>query len=325
MSFNTGINARNRAVLALGAIAAAAATVGASIVPTFAQDAIVQIDGSSTVFPITEAMAEEFQAANAGTAVVVGVSGTGGGFKKFCAGETDISGASRPIKDSERELCAEAGINFIEVPVAYDALTVVINDQNDWATTMTTDQLRTMWESGAEGEITNWNQVDPSFPDVELSLYAPGTDSGTFDYFNEVILESDDGEELGHRGDYTASEDDNILVLGVQGAEGGIAYFGLAYYLENQDTLTAVGIDDGNPDNGEGAIFPGSDTVENGTYVPLSRPIFIYVREDSLDKPEVANFVDFYLAEENRYLIGEVGYVPLPGEMYEEGMAAVSQ
>ncbi|MGF1515990.1 MAG: PstS family phosphate ABC transporter substrate-binding protein [Elainellaceae cyanobacterium] len=317
-----GINVRNRAALAVGAIAAAA-TVGTAIMPASAQDAIVQVDGSSTVFPITEAMAEEFQADNPGTAVVVGVSGTGGGFKKFCAGETDISGASRPIKDSERELCADAGIEFIEVPVAYDALTVVINDENDWATTMTTDQLRTMWEAGAEDEITNWNQVDPSFPDVDLALYAPGTDSGTFDYFNEVILESDGGEELGHRGDYTASEDDNILVLGVQGATGGIAYFGLAYYLENQDTLTAVGIDNANPDDGEGAVFPSDSTVENGTYVPLSRPIFIYVRRDSLDKPEVANFVEFYLNEENRPLISEVGYVPLPDADYEEGAASV--
>ncbi|MEO0407807.1 MAG: PstS family phosphate ABC transporter substrate-binding protein [Cyanobacteria bacterium P01_A01_bin.135] len=317
MSMNQSTSARNVALLA-GAIAATAATVGTSILPASAQDAIVQIDGSSTVFPITEAMAEEFQAANEGTAVVVGVSGTGGGFKKFCAGETDISGASRPIKDSEIELCEEAGISFIEVPVAYDALTVVINDENDWASTLTTDQLRTIWEAGAEGEITSWSQVDSGFPDVELALYAPGTDSGTFDYFNEAILEDEEGEELGHRGDYTASEDDNILVLGVQGSEGGIGYFGLAYYLENQDTLTSVGIDEG-----DGAVFPSSTTVEDGSYTPLSRPIFIYVREDSLDKPEVASFVEFYLADENRGLIGEVGYVPLPQEMYEQGRADV--
>ncbi len=319
MLVNKGSNTHSRAVLALGAIAAVAAVVGASTVPASAQDAIVQVDGSSTVFPITEAMAEEFQADNPGTAVVVGVSGTGGGFKKFCAGETDISGASRPIKDSERELCAEAGINFIEVPVAYDALTVVINPENDWATTMTTDQLRAIWEASAEGEITSWSQVDPSFPDQELALYAPGTDSGTFDYFNEAILEDDAGEELGHRGDYTASEDDNILVLGVQGSPGGIAYFGLAYYLENSETLSAVGID-----SGEGPVFPSAETVEAGTYTPLSRPIFIYVREDALEKPEVANFVEFYLTQENiDTLIPEVGYVPLPSEMYEEGRVSV--
>ncbi|MGB3612947.1 MAG: PstS family phosphate ABC transporter substrate-binding protein [Elainellaceae cyanobacterium] len=319
MLLNKGVNVSNRAVLTLGAIAATAATISAYAVPAFAQDAIVQVDGSSTVFPITEAMAEEFQAENPGTAVVVGVSGTGGGFKKFCAGETDISGASRPIKDSEVELCAENGISFIEVPVAYDALTVVINSDNSWANTMTTEQLRTIWEAGAEGEITNWNQIDASFPDEDLALYAPGTDSGTFDYFNEAILEDDAGEELGHRGDYTASEDDNILVLGVQGATGGIAYFGLAYYLENQDTLTSVGID-----SGDGPVFPSAETVENGTYTPLSRPIFIYVREDSLEKPEVARFVDFYLAQENiDTLVPEVGYVPLPDAMYDEGRASV--
>jgi phosphate transport system substrate-binding protein len=287
--------------------AVAAATLGFSAPAAFAQS--VAIDGSSTVFPITEAVAEEFTIANPGTEVTVGVSGTGGGFSKFCAGETDISNASRPIKPVEMATCAEAGIEYIEIPVAFDALTVVINPANTWATEMTTDQLAQIW--GADTAVSNWSDVDPSWPDAEIILYGPGTDSGTFDYFNEALLE-DVGES---RPDYTASEDDNILVIGVQGDEHALGYFGFAYYLENQDALTSVAVDDLTDDVDNGPVSPSSENVENGTYTPLSRPIFIYVRKDSLERPEVASFVNFYLSNADS-LVSEVGYVTLGTENY---------
>lgn len=275
----------------------------------------VSIDGSSTVFPITEAMAEEFQGKHSGVRVTVGVSGTGGGFKKFCSGETDISNASRPIKEVEKEACAEAGIEYIEVPVAFDAISVIKHPENDWAGCLTTDELATIWEPEAQGEINNWNQVRSSFPDRRLSLYGPGTDSGTFDYFTEAI----GGEGGASRGDYTASEDDNVIVQGVISDQGSLGYLGLAYYEENQDKLAAVEIDDQNPDNGEGCVAPSASTVEEGTYQPLARPIFIYVRKSSVEeKPQVQEFMDFYLSSQNRSLVTEVGYVALSDSIYEK-------
>lgn len=291
----------NRYVLA-GAVTTAVA-LGIGVPSAVSQNSIIQIDGSSTVYPISEAMAEEFMAANRGTQVTVGVSGTGGGFSKFCAGELDITGASRPIKSSEVEACAAAGIEYIEVPIATDALTVVINPENDWADNMTVEQLQTLWSPEAQDTVTSWNQIDPSWPNEPIELFGPGTDSGTFDYFTSVIV----GEEGSSRADYTASEDDNILVIGVSRDPNAIGYFGLAYYLENQDTLKAVSI------NG---VEPTPENVENGTYAPLSRPIFVYVKKSSLEsRPEVRAFVEFML-ENGPELVPEVGYVPLSEERY---------
>ena len=277
---------------------------------------LIKIDGSSTVFPITEAVAEEFQKENRNIRVTVGVSGTGGGFKKFCAGETHISGASRPIKDSEKELCAENNIeedDYVELSVAYDAITVVVNKENSWAKEMTTADLKKMWEKAAEGKVMKWSDIRSNWPDEELSLYGPGTDSGTYDYFKEAILKKEDT-----RGDYTASEDDNVLVLGVSRNKYALGFFGLAYYEENKGKLTAVSIDDGDDDNGRGFIAPSPATVNNSTYSPLSRPIFIYVNtEKAKDETSVAQFVGYYL-DNAAQLSAEVGYVALPSEMYDE-------
>lgn len=273
--------------------------------------AIVRIDGSSTVFPVTEAVAEEFQIKTK-TKVTVGVSGTGGGFKKFCRGETDISNASRPILKKEIEDCTAAGIQYIEIPVAYDALTVVINPNNDFAKEMTVAQLRKMWAPEAQGEIKTWKQVNPDWPDAPLKLFGPGADSGTFDYFTEVVV----GKSKSSRGDFTASEDDNVLVQGVAGDMNGMGYFGYAYYEENKDKLTAVAIKE---DADKPAVLPSEASIEDGTYQPLARPIFIYVNAASASsKPHVKAFVDFYVAE-SRSLIEEVKYVPFP----EQDQAAV--
>jgi len=268
----------------------------------------VLIDGSSTVFPISEAMAEEFGIANPGVQVTVGTSGTGGGFEKFCGGETDISNASRGIKDTEVEKCKAAGIEYVEIPVAVDALTVVVNPENDWATCLTLAELKKMWEPGAQGKVSTWDQVNPKFPKEPLQLYGPGTDSGTFDYFTDEI----NGEEGASRGDYTASEDDNVLVTGVEGSKSALAYFGYAYYVENEDKLKAVEIDGGN-----GCVAPNKEDVVNNTYAPLSRPLFIYVSKKALaEKPEVKAFVDFYTDPANRGFVEETGYVGLPDDAY---------
>lgn len=272
----------------------------------------IKIDGSSTVYPVTEAVAEEFQKANPNVKVVVGISGTGGGFKKFCNGETDISNASRPILQSEMEACAKNGIEYIELPVAYDALSVVVNPQNDWAACMTVADLKKIWEPEAQGKITRWNQVRPEWPDAPLNLYGPGTDSGTFDYFTEAIV----GKARASRGDYTASEDDNVLVQGVANDPYALGYFGLAYYRENQDKLKVVAIDDGNDANGKGCVLPSEQTVRDGTYQPLSRPIFIYVNRKAADRPEVEAFVQFYLTQ-GPALVRQVGYIPLTDEIYQ--------
>lgn len=286
----------------------------ASINLAHARD-IVQIDGSSTVFPVTEAVAEEFQNAEKGkTMVTVGVSGTGGGFKKFCRGETDISNASRPIKDEEKAECAANGIEFIELPAALDALTVVINPKNDWATELAVEDLKKMWEPAAQGKITNWKQVNPKFPDRPLNLFGPGTDSGTYDYFVEAIVEGKSS-----RGDFTASEDDNILVQGVAKDINALGFFGLAYYEENKDKLKAAKISwKGGP-----AVGPSVENAKNATYQPLSRPVFIYVNKKKADeKPYVARFVEFYMDKTHAApLVKEVGYVPLPESAYDAALA----
>ena len=271
----------------------------------------VRIDGSSTVYPITEAVAEEFQIEHRGTyRVTVGISGTGGGFKKFCRGDTDISDASRPIKASEREACAANGIAYIELPVALDALAVVVNPANDWVSCTTVEQLRTIWEPAAQETILRWNQVDPAWPDRPLRLFGPGTDSGTYDYFTEAVI----GEEGASRGDYTASEDDNVLVQGVANDEGALGFFGFAYYVENRDKLKAVAIR--NPETGE-CVEPSIENAKSGLYQPLSRPLFVYVNAEALDRPAVAAFMDMYLGPELiTELVAEVGYVPLPEKAY---------
>ncbi len=271
-------------------------------------DTIVKVDGSSTVYPITEAVAEDFQKLKKNAIkVTVGISGTGGGFKKFCRGETDISDASRPILAKEMEICREAGIQYVELPVAYDALTVVINPQNDWAKALTVAELKKIWEPGAQGKLKSWKEVNPAFPDVPLKLYGPGADSGTFDYFTEAVV----GKSKSSRGDYTASEDDNVLVQGVSRDKGGLGYFCFAYYIENQKKLKAVSID-----GGKGPVMPSPEAVENGTYAPLSRPIFIYVNAKSMEKPEIMEFVEFYLKNAPK-LVKEVKYVPLPQKAYD--------
>jgi phosphate transport system substrate-binding protein len=297
------MNLKLHSLTALGLVSMIATTLGFSISAVQSQSVkTVQIDGSSTVFPVTEAVAEEFQKAQRGVRVTVGVSGTGGGFKKFCRGETDISGASRPILQKEMDECKAAGIRYLELPVAYDALTVVVSKQNNWVNNLTVAELKKIWEPAAQGKVNNWNQVRAGFPNASLKLFGPGADSGTFDYFTEAIV----GKSKSSRGDFTASEDDNVLVQGVARDRNALGYFGFAYYSENTDKLKAVSI------NG---VAPSVRTVENGTYNPLSRPIFIYVSSKSIDKPEVKQFVDFYL-KNGAKLSREVGYVGLPASAY---------
>ena len=272
----------------------------------FAAEKVIKIDGSSTVYPITEAVAEEFQKAQK-VKVTVGESGTGGGFKKFCRGETDISNASRPIAQKEMDACKEAGIQYIELPVAFDALTVAVNSKNDWVKSLTVDELKKIWQPGSS--VKNWKQVNSAYPDKAMSLYGPGTASGTFDYFTEAI----NGKSKASRTDYTPSEDDNVLVQGVSGNVGGMAYFGLAYYEENKDKLKAVPVA---AKAGGPAVLPSAATVMDGTYQPLSRPIFIYVNATAAAfKPEVKAFVNYYL-EHAPVLVKEVKYVPLTSEDY---------
>ncbi len=285
-----------------------AALIAATFATTqaFAADKIIKIDGSSTVYPITEAVAEEFQKSTK-IKVTVGESGTGGGFKKFCRGEIDIADASRPILQKEMDACKEAGVQYIELPIAYDGLTVVVNGKNDWVKSLSVDELKKIWNSGSS--IKNWKQVNPAYPDKAMGLYGPGTASGTFDYFTEAI----NGKKGAHRTDYTPSEDDNVLVQGVSGNTGGIAYFGYAYYEENKDKLRAIPI---SAKAGAPAVFPSQETVKNGSYQPLSRPLFIYINATAAAfKPEVKAFVNFYL-ENAPTLVKEVKYVPLPAEDY---------
>jgi phosphate transport system substrate-binding protein len=268
---------------------------------------VVKIDGSSTVFPIAEAVAEEFQISKRGKVrVTVGIAGTGGGFKRFCRGETDISNASRPILKEEMELCRAAGIKYLELPVAFDALTVVINPANTWAKSMTVAELKKIWEPGAQGRITKWNQVRSDWPNQPLMLFGAGSDSGTFDYFTEAV----NGKAKASRGDYSASEDDNTLVQGVENNKNSLGYFGFAYYLAHKDKLQAVAVD-----GGKGPVSPGLDSVISGSYQPLSRPLFIYVKDSAANRPEVKEFVQFFLTQ-GADLAKEVGYVPLPPQSY---------
>ena len=280
------------------------------IFPKSVKAQVIQIDGSSTVFPITEAVAEEFQKAKKGKIkVTVGIAGTGGGFKKFCRGETDISDASRPILKQEMEACKGAGVEYFELPIAYDALTVIVNPKNDWVKALTVPDLKKMWEPSAQGKVTNWNQVRSEWPNAPLKLFGPGADSGTFDYFTEAIV----GKAKSSRGDFTASEDDNVLVQGIINDRNALGYFGFSYYVENQNKLKAVPID-----TGKGPVSPSPKTVEDGTYQPLSRPIFIYVSKKSMDKPEVKEFIEFYL-KNAPLLVKQVKYVPLPQSVYTTG------
>ena len=277
---------------------------------------IVKIDGSSTVYPITEAVAEEFQKAKKNAIkVTVGISGTGGGFKKFCRGETDFSNASRPITAKEMEDCKAAGVEYIEMPVAYDALTVVINPKNTFLKQVTVDELKKMWEPASQGKVMKWNEVNPAWPDAPMKLFGAGADSGTFEYFTEAIV----GKPKSSRGDFTASEDDNVLVQGVSRDVNALGYFGYAYYAENMNRLKGLPIV--NPKTGK-AVEPSGANVENASYQPLSRPIFVYVKKSSLDKPEVREFVDFYMKNAEK-LVREVKYVPLPKSAYDGNLKHV--
>ena len=262
----------------------------------------IDADGSSTVGPYTTAAAERFQKEQDGVQITVGVSGTGGGFERFCRGETDLSNASRPIKDDEAATCARKGIEYVEFQVANDALTVVVNKDNDWVDCLTTEQLETIWKPGSK--VDDWSDIDPSFPDEQLSLFGPGTDSGTFDYFTGEI----NGEEGASRSDYSASEDDNTIVTGVSGEKGGLGYFGFSYFEENQDALKAVAID-----SGTGCVAPSVDSAQEGTYEPLSRPLFVYAKTTSVRRPEVEAFLRYLL--ENETAIAEAAqFVPLTDE-----------
>ena len=276
-----------------------------------ASGGLVTLDGSSTVFPISEAVAEEFQRTNPGTRVTVGISGTGGGFQKFCRGETDISDASRPIRPAEIEACQKAGIEYIELPIAYDGLAVVVNPKNTWATSVTVAELKTLWSPDAQGKVLRWNQVRASWPNREIRLFGAGVDSGTYDYFTEAIV----GKEGASRGDFTSSEDDNVLVQGVSSDELALGFIPYAYVEQNKDKLKIAPVDDGKADNGSGPIAPSSDTVRDGTYQPLSRPLFIYVARKAAERPEVQRFVDSYFGASA--LIREVGYVELTPQIYD--------
>lgn len=287
------------------------ALLGLSIAqPVFAAGDLIKVDGSSTVFPITEAVSEEFQTNGGNAKVMVGISGTGGGFKRFCRGETDISDASRPIKAKEIDACKESNIEYVEIPVAYDGLSVVVNPKNTWVDYLTVAELKKIWEPSAQGTITKWSQVRSSFPDEPISLFGPGTDSGTFDYFTEVV----NGKVSASRGDYTASEDDNVLVEGVSSEKGALGYFGVAYYEANKEELKIVPID-----GGKGKITPSQETVKDGTYSPLSRQLFIYVNSKAVQREAVRKFVEFYI-ENAPALVEEVGFIPLNSEEYDKAL-----
>ena len=294
----------------LKSVAATALLCATMISSSIMASPIVKIDGSSTVFPITEAVAEDFQIAKRGAIrVTVGISGTGGGFKKFCRNEIDIVNASRPITQAEMDACKQQGVQFIEMPIAFDALTVVINPKNTWSKTITVEELKKVWEPDAQGKVTHWNHINPAWPDKKIKLYGPGADSGTFEYFTEAIV----GKAKSSRGDFTASEDDNVLVQGVASDIYALGFFGFAYFIENIKKINAVAVDNG---NGNGGILPSATTVENSTYKPLSRPIFIYVNAKSTDKPEINEFVNFYMKNAPT-LVTEVKYFPLSKEVYD--------
>lgn len=269
----------------------------------------IEADGSSTVGPLTTAAAERFQRENSGVQITVGVSGTGGGFERFCAGETDLSNASRPIEDDEKAACEKNGVKYAELQVANDALTVVANPQNDWADCLTTAQLKKIWDQGST--VKSWKDVDPSWPDEDLKLYGPGTDSGTFDYFTAEI----NGDEGRSRSDYAASEDDNVLVQGVAGGKGALGYFGLSYFEQNQDKLKALKVD-----SGGGCVAPSKQTAQDGTYKPLSRPLFIYVKASSLKEPQTKAFLEYLLANAED-IATSAQFVPLTAEQLQDAQS----
>ncbi|MGB5461771.1 MAG: PstS family phosphate ABC transporter substrate-binding protein [Aureibaculum sp.] len=273
-----------------------------------ALEGTIKVDGSSTVFPITEAVAEEFRSAQPDVKVTIGVSGTGGGFKKFSRGETNLSNASRPIKDKEIAACAENNITYLELEVAYDGLAVLVHPENDWVDNFNVEELKKIWEPAAQGTIMKWNQIRPEWPNEEIHLFGPGVASGTYDYFTEAVV----GKSGSSRGDFTASEDDHVLVQGIAGDKFSLGFFGLAYYTENKDKLRLIGVN-----NGEEVVKPTLETVSNGTYKPLSRPLFIYVNSTSVKQPEVVEFVNFYIDNAGE-LSKDVGYIPLPTENYEK-------
>lgn len=273
----------------------------------------IKIDGSSTVFPISEAVAEEFQNSKRGQVrVTVAASGTGGGFKKFCGGETQLTGASRPIRPVEVELCKKNGVEFIELPVAFDGIAIVLHPENTWAGEITVADLKKMWQPEAQAKIKKWSDVRPDWPDQNLRLFGPGVDSGTYDYFTKAIV----GKEHSSRGDFNSSEDDNIIVQGVSTDKNALGFFGFAYYVENKDKLKLAGVDDGKADNGNGFIKPSLETISNNTYQPLSRPIFMYVSKKAAQEQHVKDLVHFYL-NEGAKLSEEVGYIPLPPRAYK--------
>lgn len=269
---------------------------------------LISIDGSSTVFPISEAMAEEFQKTDPGTRVTVGISGTGGGFQKFCRGEIDIADASRPISATEVAACGKSGIGYIELPIANDGIAIAVNPKNTWANHITVAELKTLWGPEAQGKVTRWNQVRKDWPNREIHLYGAGVDSGTYDYFTEVIT----GKTKSSRGDFTSSEDDNVLVQGISNDELALGFLPFAYYEENAAKLKVVPVDDG---KGSGPMTPTPETIEKGTYSPLSRPVFIYVSKKAAARPEVQRFVDFFLKSADT-LVREVNYVSLGAASY---------
>ena len=273
---------------------------------------LVSIDGSSTVFPISEAIAEEFQKGEPGTKVTVGISGTGGGFQKFCRGEIDISDASRPIGPTEIDACKKSGIEYVELPIAYDGIAIAVNPRNTWADKITTAELKTLFAPESQGKITRWSQLRTDWPDREIHLFGAGVDSGTYDYFTEAIT----GKTKASRGDFTSSEDDNVLIQGIGNDDNALGFVPFAYYEANQSRLKLVPVDDGNPANGDGAIAPSAVTIKNGTYQPLSRPIFIYVSSAANHRPEVQRFVVYFLTSAET-LVREVGYVPLGPDIYQ--------
>ncbi len=273
----------------------------------------VKIDGSTTVLPISEAVAEAFMKANPGVNVTVGSSGTGGGFKKFTVGETDISDASRPIEDKEKAAAEKSGIQYIEIPVAYDGISLITNKDNTWAKFITVAELKKIWEPGSK--VNNWNQVNPAWPNQKLTLYGPSSAHGTFDYFTKAI----NGKEKAIRTDYQVSEDYNVMVQGVEGDKGGLAFLGYAYYKQNQDKLNILGVD-----GGTGPVSPTEETIKDGTYKPLSRPIFIYVSKKALERPEVKAFVEFYMTEGPK-LVSQVGFVPLSSADYQKSLDQIKK
>jgi phosphate transport system substrate-binding protein len=304
MTTNTSTTRTSR--LAIGAVALALLVAGCggdeSGAPGEGAAARIEVDGSSTVGPLVMAAAERFREERPDVQVTVGISGTGGGFERFCRGEIDLANASRPMKDEEREACERAGVEHVELEVAIDALTVVTSRENDWVRCLTTEQLAAIWAPGSA--VSSWRDVDPSFPDEEVELFGPGTDSGTFDYFTAAI----NGEEGASRSDYAASEDDNVIVQGVAGERGGLGYLGFSYYEENQDLLRAVEID-----GGDGCVAPSVETAQSGAYAPLARPLFVYARRVALERPEVADFLRFLL-EHEREIAAAARFVPLDEE-----------